>query len=72
MRSAITLILFSFCKVASAKVAVFWENSFPTVKDAYSREPGVLQTYNVSQTNGRTFVWRSRYSFLPFIKLGTC
>ncbi len=72
MRSAITLILFSFCEVARAKVAVFCQNRFATVTDAYSRELGVLQAYNVSQTDGRTFVWRCGYSFLPFIKLGTC
>ncbi len=31
MRSVIALILYSFCNVADAKVAVFWQNGFPTV-----------------------------------------
>src|SRR4051794_8291622 len=158
MRYVIALLLFSFCKVASAKVAVFWENGFPTVRsqpisrqaleraflgeepvfvdlqglkggnvleqadllvipygsafpvdawtsihgylkrggnllviggqpfrvpvsavhgnflegqpqDAYSRELGILHTYDVPQTDGRTFGWKSGYGFLPPAKV---
>ncbi len=158
MRYVITLVLFSFCKLADAKVAVFWQNGFPTVssqpisrqalerafkgeepvfvdlqglksanlpaeadllimpygsafpaeawssihgylkrggnllviggqpfrvpvstvdgnfqegqpQDAYSRELGILHTYDVPQTDGRTFAWKAGYSFLPATKI---
>ena len=34
-------------------------------QDAYSREIGILHTYQAPQTDGKTFVWKTGYSFLP-------
>src|SRR3954453_7994712 len=38
-------------------------------QDAYSRELGIVHTYQAPQTDGKTFAWKAGYSFLPPIEL---
>ena len=38
-------------------------------QDAYSRELGIVHTYQAPQTDAKTFVWKAGYSFLPSLEL---
>jgi hypothetical protein len=38
-------------------------------QDAYSRELGIVHTYQAPQKDGKTFSWKTGYSFLPLPKL---
>ncbi len=38
-------------------------------QDAYSRELGILHTYEAPQHDGKTFAWKDGYSFLPNLSI---